>query len=353
MHEDFTLPSTQSLRASAATGIALITLLIGAPFAILDVLQGQLLVGLSGLSMCALLCLHAAALKRQHPIVPITTTTIVVGAASLLAIIIYFRGTSGLFWAYPIVLGFYCMLPQRTAWISNVLLVSVVVASAYTVIDTVIVARLAATLVAVSAIAAVLLNVIYEHHRLLVARVETDPLTGVLNRQSLRRVLEHAQLKAQTSQLNMTLLALDIDNFKQINDTGGHAAGDCALQQIGSLLRGWVRAEDAVFRTGGDEFLVLMHDVSAQDAENHVNDLRGRLEADVLLACGTAVSMSGGLATLQAGQNIGEWLSTADSALYRAKAAGRNRIVVGTSDQREHSHTLNTGPGSVSGAITA
>lgn len=328
MNEDLTLPSTDSLRASAAVGIAVITTLIGAPFAVANLQAGFPWVGFGALGMCLLLCLHALALRHQHPAAPVTIAAVAAGAVSLLAITVYERGAIGLFWAYPVIIGLHCMLPQRVAWWTNAALLVVVVATAHTVVPPATVVRVAATLFTVSAISAVLLNVIYSHHRLMVEHVKTDPLTGTLNRQTLRHVLEQARLVSQQTSTPMTLLAIDIDNFKTINDTGGHAKGDCALQTVGKLLRQWVRADDSVFRTGGDEFLILLRGVDAEGACQPADNLRDHLARTASTTCGVAVSMSGGLATLQDQQQIGDWLATADAALYSAKAQGRNRVIV-------------------------
>lgn len=155
----------------------------------------------------------------------------------------------------------------------------------------------------------------------------TDPLTGVHNRRGWYEVA--VPLIAQTNRLDqpLALLMLDLDHFKQINDTHGHSVGDQALQLMGRVLSQGRRGSDVVARLGGEEFAVLLP--MADQAAAHSLDQRLRnLLADMApstLPC--ALNFSSGLAMLQRpGESLEQLMTRADAALYSAKHSGRGQI---------------------------
>ncbi len=165
--------------------------------------------------------------------------------------------------------------------------------------------------------------------RRLIALAESDPLTGLANRSAFLRRLEHAMETARRrrDQSLLALLFLDIDRFKQINDTRGHAAGDSVLQAFAQRLRGCVRAADTVARLGGDEFTVLLESLDqTRDADLVVEVILTSLERAPLAALpGEPLTTSIGV-TLYRGEAMSaeELLEQADAALYAAKRAGGN-----------------------------
>jgi diguanylate cyclase (GGDEF)-like protein len=165
----------------------------------------------------------------------------------------------------------------------------------------------------------------YERLRLL-SRV--DALTGVCNRATFEQELRGALALAQRSATPTALLFLDLDHFKKINDTHGHAAGDAVLVSVASALEERVRASDRVGRWGGEEFLVLCPDTGERGAGALAETLR-RAIAALPQAGGFRVSVSIGVAVSPPGVEPADSLvSRADAALYRAKAAGRDRVAM-------------------------
>jgi two-component system cell cycle response regulator len=153
----------------------------------------------------------------------------------------------------------------------------------------------------------------------------TDPLTGLRNRRYVRRHLEGVLRNSGAA-----VLLIDVDRFKSVNDTYGHAAGDVVLREVAERVRGHLRAADVVARYGGEEFLVVMSGALAEDAYVVAERLRGAIAAVPVLADGhqLSVTASVGVAAGDIGVQSDDVVSAADAALYRAKNSGRNRVEI-------------------------
>jgi diguanylate cyclase (GGDEF)-like protein len=157
----------------------------------------------------------------------------------------------------------------------------------------------------------------------------TDPLTGLANRRQGLMLLE-AEVRIPRSDPPAALMIGDLDHFKAINDDFGHEMGDRVLVEIAAALRAHTRSSDTVVRWGGEEFLVLMPRTGRSEALELAERLRHCVQAlDLTDRGGRAVpvTISLGLAPLQAGEASPAWLRRADAALYAAKAGGRNRCI--------------------------
>jgi diguanylate cyclase (GGDEF)-like protein/PAS domain S-box-containing protein len=153
----------------------------------------------------------------------------------------------------------------------------------------------------------------------------TDTLTGVWNRRHGTELLS-ADLSARRPGQALSLLMLDIDHFKAINDTFGHQAGDHVLIEVASRLRRSLRGNDMVARWGGEEFVVLLRDCALPDALRLAEDIRAAIGEVPFGALGS-LTVSVGAAQVGADEDLTSWLGRADQALYRAKRAGRNEVV--------------------------
>lgn len=154
----------------------------------------------------------------------------------------------------------------------------------------------------------------------------TDPLTGLLNRRGMQAWLDawHATKRP------FAALALDIDHFKQVNDTWGHDTGDRVLQHVAALIRESLRQGDVLCRSGGEEFFMLLPDTPLPVARDLAERLRARVETTRPPA-GDRLTVSLGVAHLPAtGHEPSQVLKQADVALYKAKREGRNRVVSAT-----------------------
>lgn len=167
-------------------------------------------------------------------------------------------------------------------------------------------------------------------NRALADAAHSDPLTGLANRAALA-LLEPRLRRVTPEDAPVGLIMLDIDLFKRINDTHGHAGGDAALVHVANTLRGLLRQGDLLVRWGGEEFCVCLPNADAVDTRTKAEKLRARLEnAAVLMPTGREISLTAslGVTELQPGEPLVAAISRADSALYRAKREGRNRVVV-------------------------
>lgn len=155
----------------------------------------------------------------------------------------------------------------------------------------------------------------------------TDALTGVGNRRSFDEKLLAESERARRYGLSLSLFILDIDHFKQVNDTWGHGAGDEVLGELGELLRSFLRQSDSAARLGGEEFVVLMPGASLADATGAAERLCREMANRVRAKPPTSITASFGVATLESSESGAALLARADAALYLAKTGGRNRVV--------------------------
>ena len=163
----------------------------------------------------------------------------------------------------------------------------------------------------------------------------TDPLMGIYNRRHLDRCLRQEATKSRRYGLPLSAMLIDVDHFKKVNDTYGHAVGDRVLQALAQTIKGSVRDFDLVFRYGGEELVVLLPYTEGQGAmvlaERLCHWLADRclVGRDEQLGCpDLRVTISIGVATfVPAQEEEGQLMARADAALYQAKQAGRNRVI--------------------------
>jgi diguanylate cyclase (GGDEF)-like protein len=166
----------------------------------------------------------------------------------------------------------------------------------------------------------------------LMAQSQRDALTGVANRRGFMLALDKAHRRALRERRAYALLMVDIDHFKRINDSQGHAAGDAALRAVALQLGQGVRGGDLVGRLGGEEFGVLLPGSDLAGAEGLAERLRETVAAGTAVTVSIGVALADGVAQPAADSGAAEdaesVLARADAALYRAKREGRNRVVV-------------------------
>jgi len=171
-----------------------------------------------------------------------------------------------------------------------------------------------------------------------------DDLTGVWNRREMFRLLNEETSRADRHRRPLSLIMLDVDAFKQVNDTYGHQAGDTSLKQIARIIEESVRSFDRVARYGGEEFAVILPETVGLDALAVAERIRTRVAAQPVslgrqdgVEVKISITVSSGIATMLGAQetSVDEIIREADASLYVAKTSGRNRCVAGPSALRE------------------
>lgn len=178
---------------------------------------------------------------------------------------------------------------------------------------------------------ALLLLAAERNRNTLVAIAQHDPLTGAMNRSGLERAMARIATDAGKRPGRLTLLLIDIDHFKSLNDTHGHAAGDRILQLFAEAARSELRASDVLARHGGDEFVALLPHMSTRDAVRVANRIRSAFGRALAGRDGVTLqpTLSIGVAEGNAASNeLEALLEQADEALYRSKRLGRDRVQV-------------------------
>jgi diguanylate cyclase (GGDEF)-like protein len=162
------------------------------------------------------------------------------------------------------------------------------------------------------------------HHR-----ADHDALTGLLNRSAFERGVHNAYAASQRNATACALVVVDLDRFKAVNDSAGHAAGDAVLRHVAAVMRRSVRPADAVGRLGGDEFAVLLNDCDTARAREVAQRLRDALNPLVTSWEGVAHATGASLGLAHCGSGFtdpGHWLKSADDACYESKRRGRGRL---------------------------
>ena len=162
------------------------------------------------------------------------------------------------------------------------------------------------------------------------AMAHYDALTGVLNRRGAEVLLDTVLMDAQTNNRSFSVLMLDIDHFKQVNDTHGHQAGDELLKAFSAHISAQLREDDLLARWGGEEFLIIAPNTDQNNRHLILKRLESSVKGDSFFIPG--VTFSAGFTTYHPGDTRQALIKRADTALYKAKAAGRNRIEVFSSE---------------------
>lgn len=321
------LISDSDFRAKATFGVALAALCLLFPIAILNFFQGRVLTGVGSLGIVFLLAVNVWLVLRGRCHQFLTLFILMPAGMSFMITVFAYDGIIGSLWCYPSIIACYCMLSERRAWLANMVILGVCLPMTATTLPMEYSLRIAATIVSISLFSAILVRVIDNLNRQLQFQLIRDPLTGLFNRMTLKAKLEEAIVHYQSDNVVASILAIDVDHFKLINDRYGHDAGDRALTMLASLLKNNLRNGDHAFRTGGEEFLVLLNGSGGKEANTIAERLRREIEvADIIPS--ECVTISIGAAMYAADETWTDWMKRADDYLYTAKKSGRNRVAL-------------------------
>lgn len=164
-----------------------------------------------------------------------------------------------------------------------------------------------------------------KERKALEAIASTDPLTGLANRSKFDQVIEQQVELAQTTQMPLSMIFLDLDHFKQVNDQLGHNIGDDVLKRTADLIKESVRKGDFISRWGGEEFVIILQSTEADDALHLAQKIRSHIEANDY-GHNLRQTISCGVTQYKENESPGDMIHRADKALYQAKENGRNRV---------------------------
>ncbi|MFK7858549.1 MAG: GGDEF domain-containing protein [Granulosicoccus sp.] len=320
------LGSDSDFRAKATLGVALAALGLLFPIAILNFFHGIIVTGLGSLGIVILLATNVWLVLRGRCHQTLTLFCLVPAGMIFMITVFQYDGIIGSLWCYPSIVACYCMLSERRAWFANLIILSVCLSMVAITLPLKYSLRITATLLALSLFSAILVRVIDTLNEKLQHQLVRDPLTDLLNRLTLKPILEQA-IAEQQDGTEATVLAIDIDHFKLINDRFGHDMGDKALVTLSNILRDNLRDGDHAFRTGGEEFLVLLNGSTEKESNIIAERLRREVEvADIIP--GETITISIGAAHAVQNESWTAWVKRADDYLYSAKRLGRNRVAL-------------------------
>ena len=303
-------------------GVSAATLL---PFAILRLLLGDYLIGLLdsvGLTAAASLAMYVYRVRE----VELAGRILSLLAISGMVFHIYIKGTSEIYFLYPLMVSTYFIVKPSYALTLSLLALALLVPVTWVQLD-----GLAFAKVYLSIFGCVLFTYAFASQRnqqrdQLLQYSTKDSLTGAGNRRAMDKQLIEAIQRFERSDQPMSLIILDLDEFKNINDTAGHAVGDQLLKRVTDIVLARIRVTDKLFRYGGDEFVVVADPADLATAARLAEDLRALVEADRGIT-GWQLSISLGVAEYVRGEPQESWLKRADEALFASKRQGRNQVV--------------------------
>lgn len=297
------------------------------PFAILNFVQGSTLIGL----LISIICFNLVYIdisisrsKEYHHTISFWILMPIV--CFLLYKLVVDKGLIGILWAFPTLAIVNFIMPQRQAIMANIVTILAITPGILVRFEPEIIVRMYASLIIVSSLANVFVHIIAEQQEELKKLAISDPLTGLLNRLTLEESLTLAIQQHNRTGLPMTLVSIDIDHFKLINDQYGHDAGDTVLIQIAQLLKKRCRLVDKVYRLGGEEFLIILYNSSLPNAHIFASSIQETILANNF-EHGLSPTLSIGLAEIDKEKTWEECLRHADKNLYAAKEKGRNLVV--------------------------
>ena len=294
------------------------------PFSVNSFVQDRPILGISTLVVVTLLVANAFSIRRRGRIlVPLVflymliVSTFLWGFATIGAVVA--------FWCYPAALVVLFVAERRQARAMIGIGIVLLVPGAFLWMSTEFATRFAITYVMACYFGDLVVKLLNDLQAQLTGLAITDPLTGAYNRRHLQTCAANAIEQNQRGLGSVSLIAIDVDHFKNINDSRGHEAGDNVLKGLVQELHQRKRKLDAVFRIGGEEFMVLAYNIAPGQAGIFAESLRVHVEQAELLD-GQPVTVSLGVAAYEEGEDIESWSRRADANLYEAKQHGRNRV---------------------------
>ncbi|KEF33060.1 MAG: GGDEF domain-containing protein [Gammaproteobacteria bacterium] len=236
------------------------------------------------------------------------------------------NGHAGLYWSYPAATALFFLLPLREAIGSNIVFVITMSAVSFMKFPEPDFWRITFSLGLTCLFAMIFAWLVGKLQEELTRLATTDPLTGCLNRTQLADILNSQIQMRERYERVSSLVLLDLDFFKAINDQWGHLAGDKVLKEMTTRIRKRLRESDQLFRIGGEEFMIVLPETREKDADTLAHQLLTSISSRPFLN-DIKLTASASVAEVSQGETWSVWLNRADHALYEAKSRGRNQVV--------------------------
>jgi len=236
---------------------------------------------------------------------------------------VYVNGPVQIYWIFPALMAVFYLIQPHEAAIAAVVTVAALLPAVLPASDAHETATILITIIVTSAFAFAFSLITSRQREQLLVLATKDPLTGAGNRRALDAKLSDVVNAHRRSGTAASLVLIDLDHFKKVNDVHGHAVGDQILKRVTKIIDLRIRVTDSLYRIGGEEFVVVLEGADLNRAAHLAEQLRTLVYANELVP-DRAVTISLGVAELRQGENGNDWLHRADEALYRAKDAGRN-----------------------------
>jgi diguanylate cyclase (GGDEF)-like protein len=237
----------------------------------------------------------------------------------------YLKGISQVTWIYPAMLSAYYIMSPKKGMYVNLVMLTFYIPKLITTLEAVNVATILVTIFITNIIAFVFASGLRKQEATLKKLASIDYLTGTGNRRALDEQLSRLHKSLKNHDKTASLVLIDLDHFKKINDTFGHIKGDKILVQLSQLLRRHYDS-DSIFRYGGEEFLIICTDQHGDKAFDLAQEIRETVKNNIYINKHEQ-TISLGVAEYIKEESIDEWIHRVDLALYRAKNEGRNRVI--------------------------
>lgn len=309
------------LRLAVVTLFAASSLCIIGPFAVYRFSIGQWQAGFGNVTIIVVFCSMAA--LAWHPRWTRVAANVFAATAALGGMFMVLIVGNSPMWLFGALVGNFLMADRHLAVTASALMIGSVALHPETFPNRTEYVTFIAVGTMVSLFSLIFSARVDSQHSELARIAERDGLTGALNRRSLDRNLAAIRIQNGAAHRPHSLVMIDIDDFKTLNDTHGHEAGDRVLVRLTELIGSNTRGSDRFYRYGGEEFVLLLDQTTLEQAQVAVDNLRDVLARNLKGPAGP-VTVSMGLAERQPGEACDDWLCRADRALLEAKRAGKD-----------------------------
>ncbi len=302
------------------------TALFVGPIAVFRYLNGEVMAAILDAAIVVAVLLTVA-FVHWHKTVRVPAMVISVLYTVGAALVAYVNDPFYIFWLYPAVLANFFLLHPMRALITNSVALLAVVPVAFQTTDVMLTAGMLGSLVFSTCMAFGFARLTEQQRLALKTAATHDALTGAGNRRLMDSEVDRSIERFARHQSPMSLIVLDLDNFKDVNDHFGHKTGDHLLVTVAELLMRQTRDTDRVFRFGGEEFVLIAEQATLAEAAVIAEHLRQQIAVRIKTPS-APLTASFGCAQLAYGESADQWFRRADQALYRAKDQGRNCVVL-------------------------